>query len=235
MKLAQLAFEIVKDSIEFPSGINLEGFVAGDYDDDRDFSAQISSAFNYINLAFSRLVSDKKTLLKVTTRTPLSSGYIEFTEGTITSIINKLSSDYDRVHFTPFSKGVAIEPDFVVPYMVKGVVQVNQSGEVVCCPLYVEYRPKVPHFSLSDIRKEITNEDNEVITEEVVFDLEEYGITDEMCDYVKEYAKGGLMEYMSPDLSQKHTSMAETYFAKLDTQYSKFQQLHIVNTSGGTW
>lgn len=233
MKLAQLAFEIVKDSIEFPSEITLEGFVAGKYDTDRDFSSQISSAFSYINLAFSRLVTDKKTNLKVTTGSPYSSGYIEFTLGTITAITNSLNPNYTKVRYTPFSNGIAVEPGFIIPYVINSVKQLDQSGNTVFSPLFIEYRPKVPHFSLDSIRKQSLDENNEEIKVEIEINLEDYGISDEMCDYVKEYAKGGLLEYMSPDLSSKHTQMAENYFSRLKTQYTNFPQSHISSNDGG--
>lgn len=206
MKLASLAYEIVKDAIEFQSGFNEIGFVRGDFDTDRDFSSQILFVFNYINLAIARLITSKKTLLKITNEISDANGYIEFTEGEIVSIVSDLSRNYERIHFMPFMDGVAVERDYVSKV------------------LYVEYRKKAPHFSMQSIRQQKTDSDNHIYYEEVVKHLEDYGITDEMCAYIKEYAKGGLLEYLSPDLSQKHTQMAESYFAALKTQYTSFPQ-----------
>lgn len=230
MKLALLAFEIVRDSIEFPSGITEEGFVRGDYDNDRDFSAQISAAFNYINLAFSRLVTSKKTILKVTTAAPYSTGYIEFTLGNITAIVDTLQQDYTNVRNTPYSNGVAIESKFIIPVVKDGKIVADTYS-----PLYVEYRPKIPHFDLNSIRKQGLDANNEEEIQEVEIELEDYGITDEMVPYIKEYCKGGLMEYMSPDLSQKHYQIAESYFANLKTQYTHFPQRHVDTSIGGSF
>jgi len=235
MKLALLAFEIVRDSIEFPSGITEEGFIRGDYDNDRDFSAQISSAFNYINLAFSRLVTSKKTILKVTTAAPYSTGYIEFTLGNITAIVDTLHPDYTNVRNTPYSNGVAIESKFIIPFIENGKNVTDSSGNVVYLPLYIEYRPKVPHFDLESIRKQGVDENNEEEIQEIEINLEDYGITDEMVPYIKEYCKGGLIEYLSPDLSQKHYQIAESYFADLKTQYTHFPQRHVDTSIGGSF
>ena len=215
MELASLAYEIARDSIEFPSGFNKEGFVRGDYDHDRDFNSQISFAFNYINLAFARLVTGKKTLLKVVPKISDDQGYIEFNDGEVIAVVSGLGRDYERVNFLTYGDGIAVEKAYV--------------QKVV----YVEYRPAIPHFDIESIRDQALDEDNEEIIVEVEIELEQYGITDEMCNYVKEYAKGGLMEYLSPDLSQKHTQMAENYFAALKTRYTDFPQRKIEDRFGG--
>ena len=215
MKLASLAYEIARDSIEFPSGFNKEGFVRGDYDRDRDFNSQISFAFNYINLAMSRLVTGKKTLLKVVPKISNDQGYIEFKDGEVIAVASGLGRDYERVNFMVYGEGIAVEKAYV--------------QKVV----YVEYRPMIPRFDIESIRDQALDEDNEEIIVEVEVDLEQYGITDEMCSYIKEYAKGGLMEYLSPDLSQKHTQMAENYFAALKTRYTDFPQRKIEDRFGG--
>lgn len=215
MKLASLAYEIARDSIEFPSGFNKEGFVRGDYDHDRDFNSQISFAFNYINLAFTRLITGKKTLLKIVPKISNDQGYIEFKDGEVIAVVSGLGRDYERVNFMAYGEGIAVEKAYV--------------QKVV----YVEYRPAIPHFDIESIRDQALDEDNEEIIVEVEIELEQYGITDEMCNYVKEYAKGGLMEYLSPDLSQKHTQMAENYFAALKTRYTDFPQRKIEDRFGG--
>ncbi len=219
MKLATLAYEVVRDAIEFPSGFNKDGFVRGDYDEDRDFSSQISFAFNYINLAITRLVTLKKTILKVTKKAADGTGYIEFGDGEITAVFSDMSRDYKKVHFREFSDGIAVERDYV--------------SKVVC----IEYRPNVPHFSLEDIRESVLDEDNQPVYQEVEIELKNYGITDDMCSYIKEYAKGGLMEYLSPDLSQKHMQMAESYFASLKTRYTDYPQREVEDrlNGGGAW
>lgn len=221
MKLANLAYEVVRDAIEFPSGFNKDGFIRGEYDSDRDFSSQISFAFNYINLAFTRLFTTKKTKLRTTNKTSDAIGYIEFKDGEITSVMSSASPSYRRVGFKPCIDGIAVEKE----YTKKAIA--------------IEYRPNIPHFAIEDIRKlsEELDDDGKPYYEEVEIELENYGITDEMCSYVKEYAKGGLMEYLSPELSQKHTSMAETYFSSLKTQYTNYPQREVedVINGGGAW
>lgn len=209
MKLGSLIYEVVRDAIEFPSGFNKIGFIRGDYDNDRDFSSQISFAFNYVNLAFTRLSTEGKTLLMTTLKTSDASGYVGVTEGEVISVVQGSLRRYNRVHFRSFENGIAVEPDYV--------------GK----ELIVEYRPFIPRFDINSIRKEIIDEDKRVTNEEVEIELKDYGVTDDMCSYVKEYAKGGLMEYLSPDLSSKHMQMAESYFRSLKTRYTDFPQMEV--------
>ena len=214
MKLASLAYEICRDAIEVPSGFNKDGFVRGDYDHDREYSPQISFAFHYINLALARLATGKKTVLKIADKISNDTGYIEFKDGDVISVLSDLGPEYKRVRYANYMEGVAVEADYV--------------QKVV----YIEYRPAIPHFDIESIRDQTVNDDNEEEIVEVDVELSDYGVTDEMCNYVKEYAKGGLMEYLSPDLSQKHTQMAETYFSSLKTRYTEFPQHRVANLFG---
>lgn len=219
MKLANLAYEIVRDAIEFPSGFNKEGFIRGEYDSDRDFSSQISFAFNYINAAFNKLTTAKKTKLKSATKTSDSIGYIGFTDGEITSVVSKATPDYKLVRYKTCGDGIAIERTYIQK------------------PIIIEYRPTIPHFALEDIRSQEMDDDDELYYEEVEIELNDYGITDEMCAYVKEYAKGGLLEYLSPELSQKHIMMAESYLSNLKTRYTEYPQREVEDAfrGGGAW
>ena len=217
MKLATLAYEIARDAIENPSGFNFEGFVRGDYDNDRDYSSQISFAFNYINLFFARLLTERKTKLKIAKAVSDANGYIEFPDGKVTAVVDAVSPHYQNVRFFEYLNGIALEKKWV--------------SKVVS----IEYRPLIPHFSLEDIRKLSTDAENDAMYEEVVINLEDYGITDEMCAYVKEFAKGGLMEYLSPELSEKHAQKAEGYLNRLPVQHTQFPQREIKNVMEGDW
>lgn len=215
MKLATLAYETIKDAIEFQSGFNFQGFINGDYDADRDFSTQISFAFNYINLAITRLVTEQKTLLKIFKDISSETGYIEFTKGKVISVVSDLSAGYERVLWREFHNGIAVQEPFVRK------------------PVYIEYRPSVPHFDLDSIRKTALNDENDLMFVEEEIELEHFGITVEMCSYIKEFCKGGLLEYLSPDLSRRHTQMAENYFSALKTQLTQFPIREIIDVTKG--
>ena len=161
------------------------------------------------------MVTGRKTLLKTIQKISDESGYIKFDEGEVIAVVSDLGNAYERVHFAPYSEGIAIEKSYV------------QKA------IWVEYRPAIPHFDIESIRDQITNDDNDVEIVEVEVELLDFGVTDEMCNYVKEYAKGGLMEYLSPDLSQKHTQMAESYFSSLKTRYTEFPQRKVENLFDG--
>lgn len=236
MKLARLVYEIVKESIEFPSGMTEDTFIKGNFDDDRDFSAQISSVFYYVNQGFSRLLTNKKTLLKMAARRPTATGYIEFKEGEVTAVVDTANPNYNNVRFTAFGDGIAVEKAFINPELTdKGRIKTDSKGNIINQYVFIEYRAKIPHFDFSDIRKETQDEDGDLIFEEIKVNLEDYGITDEMCSYVKEYCKGGLIEYMSPDLAVRHTNLGETYMSALKTQHTKFPQTHVRKNVGGAW
>lgn len=203
MRLAVLAYEIARDAIEVSSGFNFDSFVRGDYDEDRDYKQQISFAFNYINLALGLLESNRKTILKMAVEKSNENGYIAFDKGGVTAVVDSLAPSYNHVHWKPFDEGIAVEESYVEK------------------DVFVEYRPHIPHFDLEDIREQ-KFVDGELTNEEIRIDLSEYGVNDVMCSFIKEYAKGGLMEYLDPSLSQTHVSLASSYISSLRTRYSEF-------------
>ncbi len=203
MRLAVLAYEIARDAIEVSSGFNFDSFIRGDYDDDRDYKQQISFAFNYINLALSLLESNRKTLLKIASERSDDKGYVGFIKGEITAVVNSLAPNFEHVHWKPFADGFVVEEAYV--------------GK----DIFVEYRPRIPHFGLDSIRVQ-KFVDGDLTNAETKIDLNDYGVTDVMCSFIKEYAKGGLMEYLDPSISQTHVSLASSYISSLRTRYSEF-------------
>ncbi|MCI1244469.1 MAG: hypothetical protein LKG11_00715 [Bacilli bacterium] len=219
MRLAQLAYECVKDSINFESGITLDGFIQSDFDSDRDFAMQISSVFSYINLAVSRLATNQKIPSKIE-ECDVADGKVSFAKGRILNLVDKLSDGYARIPFrtTGDSFGVAIIDD-EFSFLLK---------------VFVEYVPEVPHFTMDSIRTASTNESGEATMAETKVDLmAEYGIDNQMCDYIKEFVKGGMLEYISPDSNKWHTNLSEQYFAAIRNRSTSFFQQSVKNKHGG--
>ena len=228
MRLAQLIYKISRNIMQTtPDGFSFNAFIQGDFDTDPDYSSQIAFAFDYANLAFQRLYTARKTKLKSALRFPITGtgGFLPFEEGEVTAVY-RFSPDggYVTYPFKPFralgKRGVAVD---------RAALICDREGKSI--PLWVEYRPYIPHFDIEDIRQEGLDPINELETIEKEVDLEQYGLTDEMCAYVAEYAEGMLMENASPELSARHVNMAEAYFTGLKTEHTEFPQPRV----SGKW
>ena len=218
MRLAELAYECVKDAIGTSEGITFDGFVAGDYDSDREFAMQISSAFSCINLAFARLVTGRKIPYRLD-ECVVSDGKVPFSKGRILNVVDRLGEGYVRLPFrTTGNANDVVITDDVAARLAK---------------VFVEYEPSIPHFTIDSIRKASYDGIGEPETVEERIDLEAlYGIDGQMCEYVKEYCKGAMVEYVSPDSSKWHTQLAERYFSELENRGTQFYQQSVRNKHG---
>ena len=220
MRLAQLAYRVIRNNMQNPpDGLSFQSFVQGDHDADPDYVSQISFAFEYIDRALQRLVSEKKTLLKILNIAPTEVGFIPFKNGKITSVFYRLPYGYERVYWNNAEGGIVVSG-------------LRYKKEREPAEVSVEYRKDIPLFELEDIRKEGLGETGYPVTCENEIDLEGYGVTDEMCAYVIEYAEGMLMENVSPELSAKHLNYAETYFTRLETHHTDYPQTNVSRHGG---
>lgn len=84
----------------------------------------------------------------------------------------------------------------------------------------VEYRKDIPHLTSDDLTDD--------------FDLnEEYGITDQMCEFIMEFVKAQLLENISPELSNNHNTKAEQYFESLEVYSTAHYQYEVEDVIGG--
>ncbi len=90
--------------------------------------------------------------------------------------------------------------------------------------IVAEIRRTIPHFSMNDIVKAYL-EDNEVIDNNI--ELEQFGITNQMCDYIKEFVKSEINESIAPDMAIVYNNRAEAYFADISYAHSVFEQHHV--------
>ena len=176
---------------------------------------RISSALSAINLGLQRLFTSGKTLLKTTVVYPISSSEIKFQNGVVTAVVTDSGRGH-RISFKAIPDGVLVDRKDIPSSPMKSA-------------LLIEYRPSIPFFTLDDIRELSIGDENEPEYVEKEVNLLDYGVTDEMCAYLIEYAKGQMYEIISPDLAAMHINNAEAYIASLKTVYTSFPQEHVGN------
>lgn len=212
MKISRLLFECVKDSINIPNtNFNEYSFLNGDFNNSKDYVNQISGALSAINLALSRLQDSNKIPYSTKVVNPTAK-VINFEDGDIINIVQVYSDTYKRIPFRTMTNGK--------DYMLLCNDLPNS--------LLIEYRATIPHFTEEHIMGiTIDEESNTVIDKNL--DLRYYGVSDIMCDYVKEFVKGQLNEFIAPDLANLHNNRAEQYFQNLKSYTTSFTQTNVSN------
>ena len=210
MKLSLLVFECVKDSINLSDpNFNYYSFLAGDYKNSKDYIGQITGVFNAINLAFSRLYDNNKIayFTKIIELNP-NDKMFSFKDGTIVNIAKLTKQGYIRLPFRTMDNGQTY-------YLMDSLIPEK---------ILVEYKPKIPHFTEGDIREVRLDEENKIVIDDPNIELDNYGITNPMISYIKEFVRGQLLEYIAPDLSNLHNNRAEQYFQDLEDATTAFFQ-----------
>lgn len=215
MKLSKLVFECVRDSITLPNvNMNYVSFVNGDYDNTKDYINQISGVFGALNLALSRLYDNNKTLFQVKD-VEIENNEFLFNDGEIVNIVLIKNSNYKHYEFRSLKKG----KDRYVHILGNDIPKV----------LTVEYKPAIPHFDKENMTRISLDQDNETIVVDNNIELEDYGITDAMCSYLKEFVEAQLTEYIDPVMSNNHNNRAEQYFQTIKQATTSFYQPRICN------
>ena len=240
MTLAKLVYECVKDSVTLP-GASLDfnsflEFASNKTYLGKDWALQFSGVFNALNLALSRLSDADKLPYKVKA-VEAEDGVVDLTDdgepiGEPRNIVYVFDDGrYDNVEFGTVDSGFKAvlvserdtERNRFVPYH---RLRAGQSSSLDGT-LMVEYRPFLPHFDEDSITVSKTNEDTSVDL------LKEYGITNKMCDYIKEFVKGQVTEIMSPDTAVMHVNRAEAYFEELRRAETNYYPTKIKNRMKG--
>lgn len=212
MKLSELVFECVKDSISLPnSNIGYASFLSGEITDKKDYQLQISNVFSALNLGFSRLYTyDKIPYFVVPQKISNCSFDFPKNKGEIVNIAQYCNYGFEKLNF----KILNIDKN-------QHVVVFNTSNNTV----FVEYKKMIPQFNNDDLVP-LVNSGTEIIDNNIDL-LEEYNISNEMCNYLKEFVKGYIMEIYAPDLAARHNSLAEQYFNGIEETYTAFIQTRI--------
>lgn len=195
MKLSELAFLAVKNAILYDDdSFDYDTFVEGKWRNSADYGLSINNVFIALNNAFSRLSSLERIPHKIIEIKPIDN-FIE--------LPNDCASIVGIGVFT--STGV-VSNEFSLAgpnriYAIKGATY--EDGK-----MSVEYKPVINFQNMT--------EDHDL--------KEEYGIDDNMCQTIIEYAKGVLTEDISPEVANMHITRAEQYFAGLPVITDTFIQ-----------
>lgn len=215
MKLSRLVFECVKDSINIPNrDFNEYSFLNGDFNSDKDYVNQISGVFDALNLALSRLYNSNKIPL-FTKIIKVESNPLEFSDGEVINIAYLSGRSFQRIEFRTLNNMIQILDNYFPSKII------------------IEYKKKIPHFTESDIKSVKLNDENNLIIEDDNIELEDFGITNVMCSYIKSFVKGQLLEYIAPDLANLHNNRAEQYFQDLKQIGTNFYQNKVKNSLKG--
>lgn len=212
MKLSKLVYECVRDSVQLPNtNVNYVSFVNGDYDTSKDYIRQIANVFGALNLAISRLWDNNKISYSTKEVDVIDNGF-DFLEGEVINVVEIYKDSFKRYEFRSmdFGKKIILFTDDEMP---KKVI--------------VEYRKTIPHFDMEDIKQVELDEDNKLIVVDENIELEDYGITNNMCSYLKEFVAAQLTEYIDPTMSNNHNNRAEQYFNSLKQASTSFYQRNI--------
>lgn len=230
MKLTKLAYNCVKNvSLFDDDGFTYEKFLEinteTSQEDYFDYSVAINNVFAPINEAISRLSDLEKIPYRVE-EVAENDGIIDLTTllCACKEVMNVANKDYQRLPFAPYgvNKIRITRPNTI---KAKSVFGDNENSKI----LYVEYKEDIPYFTREDIEATVSfdeDDETEIITwnDDNVNDLREYGITDSMCNYIIEYAKGVLLEQIDANLANMHITRAEQYFNNIRTVSSAFNQ-----------
>lgn len=204
MKLSELVFSAIKNVryLDDP-GFTYEAFIAHEYDNDPDYTNQMTNAYAPINEAIHRLSDrDKVKYIVESIGYPDDKGVLSLADvsrpiKTIKSIFRLSGCSYQKVEWREFTEG-------------KVLVLFPLRGEHL-----IQYSEDIKSFSASDWQ----DGDDE--------DLKTYGITDTMCSYIIEYVQGRLQEPIAPEIANLHLNRAEQYFEDLDEQQTMFSQTSV--------
>lgn len=134
MKLSELVYEIVRDSISLPNNnFGYASFVNGDYSDKKDYRLQIAQVFNALNLGLSRLYSyDKIPYFIEETQYNNEPIIFEKSKGEIKNVVRLSSNKFEKIRFK--------------------ILNVANSQKIILLgcnnsKIYIEYKKLIPQFN----------------------------------------------------------------------------------------
>lgn len=238
MHLTELAYNCVKNvSLFDDDGFTLEKFIEINTDssseDYFDYSIAINNVFAPINEAIARLSDLDRIPCRVEEMTS-TNGVIDLstlTEHPCKEVMNVATIDLDRLPFIPYginkikitrprkSNGHVVYNN-VYPF---GEIAQLESGSH---KILVEYKEDIPYFTSGNLKASVSfsDESGDSISWNNEIELRDYGITDSMCNYIIEYAKGVLLEQVDAGLANMHITRAEQYFNNIRVAGQSFSQ-----------
>lgn len=212
MLLSKLVFLSVKNVIYLDdTSFNYEGFINGDFDNDVDYATNINNVFSPLNEAIGRL-SDLERIPYIVEEVLVEPDLtidLSKCERKVRRVINVaqvgVDGSYRKLGHVMFGKGK---------------VRITSHFSTFFNKIFIEYKENIPSFSRMDI---VPLEEDGIVDNNIDL-FEEYGIDEQMSNYIMEYVQGKLLEPLAPELANMHITRAEAYFNNIGTVQSSFPQ-----------
>ncbi|MDT3388262.1 MAG: hypothetical protein LIR46_10960 [Bacteroidota bacterium] len=196
MNLAQLVVNCIKDTVlNDDKTLTVENLLNGNVGKNYEYTVEANNVLLSINRAVARLQTAKKIPIKgaILTANPSQEIY------DISSIkdLRKILSVYVMKNGKPHWVGWS----FVSQDMV-------YLGYGLDSTIHIQYERNIPNFMDNDIQN-------------VDVDLEtEYGLSDELCNYISYFVKSELYETRDPDRCKRYLNYFEQFVNEIDKRES---------------
>ena len=238
MKLSKLVYLTVKNVVYLDDvSFTYNEFLKDTFNDSADYGVYIHNVFLPLNEAIARLndlncikykilLVDKSAL----TIQDVYNSYYDLPDNIkvqdIISVEQRINNKYRSVNFRYFPQ-ITDENGGKI----KNRICIN---DFITDSIVIEYKEDIKHFDEDSYAYsfDINDTTYNSLREEKDEELSNYGITDNMCNYIIEYASAKLLEDINPELSHSHIARAEQYFSGLRTVNSNFAQKVVKDVYG---
>ncbi len=193
MRIADLVINCLKETFRNDDkNVTVELLRDGSLLKNPDYANQVNNVFLSINKAISRLLTAEK---------------IEYKHDILTA-----DKDKDVYDISSIKDVRKIRSVYVIrngrPYWI-GWSYVGQNllylGYGLTDTIHIVYERKIPNFTEADIDSEVDIES-------------EYGLTDELCNYINYFAKSEMFEETDPDRCKRYLNYFEQFVAEVNNK-----------------
>lgn len=193
MRIADLVINCLKETFRNDdTNVTVELLRDGSLLKNPDYANQVNNVFLSINKAISRLLTAEK---------------IEYKHDILTA-----DKDKDVYDISSIKDVRKIRSVYVIrngrPYWI-GWSYVGQNllylGYGLTDTIHIVYERKIPNFTEADIDSEVDIES-------------EYGLTDELCNYINYFAKSEMFEETDPDRCKRYLNYFEQFVAEVNNK-----------------
>lgn len=240
LKLSQLAYEIVRDSIVMPNDteITYDDFINNEvnFENNTDWSMQYRLVFTAINRAIARLVAYDKlpyyvAEFPVQTLAQYKQSLIDGGSEGITinandylrQVVDLTTLDYRKImnvvtpqysNWLNYSFNIENKILYLHGFATDSIIK-------------IEYQKRIPRFKKSDIvGSEIATDGVDYVDNNI--DLEDYGFDELAFEFVKAYATSIILKELDPAQANNELMIAENYFSDMEKRLPTYNQTKIV-------
>ena len=222
MKLSKLVYLCVKNVILYDDeSFQYDPFIKGKFNGNPDYATSINNVFSAINHAISRLSDLERIPYRVDEVTLKDYAFnISALQHNLKEIVAIAYIDTNK-NLTPLSFQIVGNQVIVKGVLSNAKVQVEYKEDI----FFTQGEDYYYHYTVDELGEDtlITSKDTE---------LRDFGITDQMCNAIIEYAKGILNEGVEAALANMHITRAEQYFMNINPVRSSLAQTVVVKKWG---